>query len=280
MDNLQNIALILLLLTTATLSYFFFVEKKKSKTLERQLLHLRGESEKEVFGRGKFSELGLMVAGITHEISNPLSIILGRLTQMKRMKESPDKDVLLQEGISQIERNVDRITKIIQGVRAYIYRDDERVEEFVSLKEVIDNILLFYGERLKNHGVELRLKNIDKVYLKGNKGQYEQALLNLISNAFDAVSTLSEKWIEISAAKNLETVDIIVTDSGKGIPLAVRSRMLDPFYSTKNGKGTGLGLSLVSGIAQKNGGELSYVEGPNTSFMLKVPQSSDLHYHY
>lgn len=280
MDYIQNFAIISLLLTSSILGFYLFKENKKSQTLERQIKNIRGENEKEVFGRGKFSELGLLVAGITHEISNPLSIILGRLTQMKRMKDSPEKDEKFQEGLVQIEKNVDRITKIIQSVRTYIYRDDERIDEYVSLREVIDNVLLFYGERLKNHGVELRLKDVDKVYVRGNKGQYEQALLNLISNAFDAVSALPEKWIEISASKDLETVDILVTDAGKGIPLAIRTKMLDPFFSTKNGKGTGLGLSLVSGIALKNGGELSYVDGPHTSFKLKVPQSSDLHYHY
>lgn len=237
---------------------------------------LRGESEDEMYGRGKFSELGLMSAGITHEISNPLSIISGRVTQLMRLTDSPE----LQKGLKQIEENADRITRIIKAVREYIYRKEDLDEDYVSLKEIIDNVLVFYGQRLKNHGIDLRIKNIDRIYVRGHKGQYEQAILNLISNSFDAIDGLDEKWIEISAENHNDHVQIFVKDSGFGIPLEVREKMLEPFFSTKKGKGSGLGLSLVSGIAHKNGGDFKYVPSSHTTFMLELPVASNQSYHH
>lgn len=267
---------IILLLLFIPLAYFFIREKNKTKALTLQIQNLRGETDDEMYGRGKFSELGLMSAGITHEISNPLSIITGRVTQLMRHTDSPE----IQKGLKQIEQNADRIAKIIQGVREYIYRNDNDEEDYVSLKEIIDDVMMFYGQRLKNHGIDLRIKNIDKIYIRGSKGQFEQAILNLISNSFDAIDNLDEKWIEISASKVNDHVQIFIKDSGLGIPLEVREKMLEPFFSTKKGKGSGLGLSLVRGIAHKNGGEFKYIPSQNTTFMLDLPEASDLSYHH
>lgn len=234
-----------------------------------------GNSDDEMYGRGKFSELGLMSAGITHEISNPLSIISGRVTQLMRTTDPEE----LKRGLAQIEHNADRIAKIIQGVREYIYRNDNNEEDFVSLKEIVDDVMMFCSERIKNHGIRMEIKNIDRIYLRGNKGQYEQAILNLISNAFDAVDNLEEKWIELSAKRINDHVQIFIRDSGQGIPLEIRERMLEPFFSTKKEKGSGLGLSLVRGIAQKSGGDFKYVVSSNTTFLLELPEASAASYH-
>jgi signal transduction histidine kinase len=72
----------------------------------------------------------------------------------------------------------------------------------------------------------------------------------------------------------------LIKDSGHGIPSDVRSKMLDPFFTTKTNKGSGLGLSLVRGIAQKHGGDLKYIEDVNTTFMLELPQASSAQYHH
>lgn len=181
--------------------------------------------------------------------------------------------------MNQIKSNAERIASIIESVRGYIYRNDDQIEDFISLKDIIDNVLVFYGQRLKNHGIELRLKSIEKTYITGHKGQFEQAMLNMISNSFDAIDQLEEKWIEISAVKTEKTIQIFIKDSGHGIPVEVRGKMLDPFFTTKKNKGSGLGLTLVKGIARKHGGDLKYVENKNTTFMLELPQSSSMHYH-
>lgn len=253
---------------------------KEARSLREQLKIVRGQSDDELFGRGKFTELGLMSAGITHEISNPLTVILGRVTKLSKMDISPKNKQDIVQGLDQIKTNAERIATIVQSVRKYIYRNDEETDVFISLTEIINDVLVFYGQRLKNHGIELRLKNVEKIYVSGHKGQFEQALLNLISNSFDAIDKLDEKWIEISAKKLNENVQIYVTDSGFGIPAEIQGKMLNPFFTTKTHKGSGLGLSLARGIAQKHGGDLRYVENEHTTFMLELPMASSSQYHH
>lgn len=278
MENLNVIILLsLFMIITASLVMALMNEQRKAKRLSGELSRFKGQNEDELYDRGKFSELGLMSAGITHEISNPLSIILGRVTQLERRTGS---DSELANGLAQIKDKAQRIAKIVQSVREYIYRNEEAEEDFISLSEVIDKVLIFYGQRLKNHGIDLRLNNIDRVFVRGHRGQYEQAILNLISNSFDAIDNLPEKWIDISTMRGPDNVQIFFKDSGHGIPVDLRSKILDPFFSTKKSKGSGLGLPVVRGIAQKHGGDLRYVDAPNTTFLLELPQASGTLYHH
>lgn len=277
----QLILLVILLITIAVLSAALVNEKKSRKKIANQLGHLKGESEDEIFGRGKFSELGLMSAGVTHELSNPLSIIIGRVTQLqRRLDRSEVKDPDLKKGLEQIANHAERMSSIITNLRAYIYRKEDSVDDFIPVKEIVDDVLMFCGQRIKNHGIDLRLKNLESVFVTGHKGQFEQAILNLMNNSFDAVDNLDEKWIEISARQTEDSVEIVFQDSGHGIPVEVSRKMLEPFYTTKKGKGTGLGLPLVKGIAEKHGGDLKYVENSiNTTFVLSLPKSTTSSYH-
>jgi signal transduction histidine kinase len=271
--NLQYFLFIFTLLS-AGLFWALMIQLGRNRLLARQLENFRGQSDAEVYDRWKFYELGLMTAGIMHEISNPLSIIMFRVSNLLKSKDTHQV-----KSLEQIMSSAERISSTIQNVRGYIYREDEKVEDFISLREILDSVLVFYGQRLKNHGIELYLKDIDHVYISGHKGQYEQALLNLVGNSFDAVDHLTEKWIEIRAIKTVNTVDIFITDSGAGIPIDMRSKILEPFYTSKNGKGAGLGLSLVKDIARKHGGDLRYIEGPHTTFVLELPQTNPTKYH-
>ncbi len=281
MENYQIFILIFFLILIANLLFTLHRRNTEVKILKEQLKKYQGPSDEESFGRGKFTELGLMSAGITHEIINPLSIILGRVAKLSKTDVIPEHKTEFQKGLEQIKKNTERINTIIQSVRDYIYRNDEEIEEFISLREMIEDVLMFYSQRLKNHGIELRLRNIDKMYVSGHKGQFEQALLNLMSNSFEAVEKLDEKWIEISAIKKDENVQIYVRDSGHGIPIDVRKKMLQPFFTTKTNKGSGMGLTLVKGIAQKHGGELKYVQNDeHTTFMLQLPEASSSQYHH
>jgi C4-dicarboxylate-specific signal transduction histidine kinase len=280
MENYQTTIYLLSFILITSLAIALIFKMKEANKLKDQLEKIRGKSDDELFTRGKFTELGLMSAGITHEISNPLSIILGRATQLSRLDVTPDKKSEFEKGLQQIKINADRITSIIQSIRDYIYRNDENIEDFITLTEIINGVLVFYRQRLKNHGIELRVKNVKDIYISGHKGEFEQALLNLISNSFDAVDKLDEKWIEISAVKKDDKVQIYVKESGHGIPVEVRKKMLDLFFTTKNKNGSGLGLSLVKGIAQKHGGDLKYIEDEHTTFMIELPKASSLQYHH
>ena len=267
--------IIFLSLLSLSLSFLFYKSHAANRHLISELEELKSASQSGILERGKFSELGLMSAGIAHEISNPLSIIQGRLQLLQRIYRDPQKQKELAQGLQQIQTASRRIEKTVKGIRSYIYRNDDYPEDHIALSDVIDDVLVFYGERLKNHGIEFRTIGIEAVFLRGHKGQFEQALVNLINNSFDAVDKLPEKWIEISAVEEKDVVDIYFKDSGPGIAVDVRQRMMEPFYSSKHQKGSGLGLPLVKNIAERHGGSFSYVEkAPNTTFLLELPKAS------
>lgn len=260
------------LLPVLTVIYFLRRGKKNSlrqKYLEERISH----TDENLLGKAKFSELGLMSAGIAHEINNPLAIIQARTTQLMRIYRDPAKQKELAQGLQQVLYTSERIAKTIKGIRDYIYQDDRGVEEHINLKELLDNVLVFCGERLHKHGIELRLIGLDNVFVKGNRIQLEQVILNLINNAFDAVDKLPEKWIEIIAVETDNNIDIFFKDSGPGIPDELKDKVMEPFFSTKL-QGTGLGLALVKGIAEKHHGSFHYVDkSAHTTFLLELPKT-------
>lgn len=249
-------------------------EYREKKKYQAKYHELAEERAPDLLGKGKFSELGLMCAGIAHEISNPLTIVMGNAQLILRNYRDPEKVQEVSKRIHQINYQSERIEKIITGLRQYIYRDDEISEDFIQLSELMESVLLFCGQRLKNHGIELRLNHLETTFIKGQRGQIEQAVLTLINNSFDAIDNLQEKWIEITAVTGEKMVSIHFKDSGKGIPAGVKAHMMEPFFTTKATKGTGLGLPLVKSIAEKHGGDLIYDEKEtNTTFVLELPRS-------
>lgn len=273
--TVEYILISLLLFGLVFISGLYVYERRKNARLNEHLSEVSVDQNDELFGRGKFSELGLMSAGIAHEISNPLNIIMGKTEQLQRYFRDPSREKDVAQGLKQIQYSTERISKIIQSLRDYIYRDDVITEDLISLSEILDDVLIFCGQRLKNHNIELRLINTENVFIKGHRGQLQQAILNLINNSFDAVDGLSEKWIEITAVEGKENVEIFIKDSGDGIPVAIRDKMMEPFFTTKKMKGTGLGLPLVKGIAEKHGGDLVYIDkAKNTTFMLELPKAN------
>ncbi len=249
-------------------------EIRDKKRFQKKYQELVDEKAPDVLGKGKFSELGLMCAGIAHEIANPLTIVMGNAQLVLRNYKNPDKEKEVTKRIHQIHYQSERIEKIISGLRHYIYRDDEISEDFIQLSELMESVLLFCGQRFKNHGIDLRLNNLDTCFIKGQRGQIEQAVLTLLNNSFDAIDNLPEKWIEISAVTGQKFVTLTFQDSGNGIPQEVKAHMMEPFFTTKSSKGTGLGLPLVKSIAEKHGGDLVYADKEaHTTFVLDLPRS-------
>jgi len=264
---MDSTPLFILLLATFIL---LIREHRQKKKILADLAFYKSKKAQELMGKGKLSELRIMAAGIAHEISNPLMVISGHVQRIKKKHPGDNSDL----SVEKIELSAERISKIIQGLRSYIYRTDDDTESFIPLKEMMEEVLLFCGQRLKNHGVGLRLLNLDGLFVRGHRGQFEQAILNLINNSLDAIDHAPEKWIEIYAEKMHDKVYLYFRDSGKGIPEDVQKKMMEPFFSTKAGKSTGLGLPLVKSIAEKFGGDLIYLndEG-NTTFRLELPRA-------
>lgn len=291
MNRAPDILPVILLVTTLVSLSLLFLNLRATRgrirrvheDYKRKLEEFSRDRNAKLLGQSKYSELGMMSAGITHEINNPLAVIQARTTQLLRIYRDPSRQNEIGEGLQQILFTSERINRTVQGIREFIRHDDRVPDQEVELKKVVDDVLAFCGQRLKNHGVNLRCYNIDAYRVVGNKVQIEQVFLNLLNNAFDAIEFLPDKWIEISAHEAGDRLQIFVKDSGAGIPTEIAEKIMEPFYSTKeHGKGTGLGLALARGIAEKHGGNLTYVKKANhTTFLLDLPnprsRKSDWH---
>jgi len=228
---------------------------------ERETNTILRERTEQLMGQSKYSELGMMSAGIAHEINNPLAIIQAKVTYLLRIYRKPEKQQELLDGLQQILFTSERINKTIQGVREFIHQDENITVEEIKVKDLISDVLAFCGQRMKNHGVNLRFYGLENHVIKGHKIQLEQVLLNLMNNSFDAIEFLPDKWIEITAHDVGDRVQLYFKDSGPGIPPEVASHMMEPFFTTKAvGKGTGLGLVLARGIIEKHGGRFRLCE--------------------
>jgi C4-dicarboxylate-specific signal transduction histidine kinase len=286
MSGTSNVLLVFLIVTTVVSIGALLINIKTTGSRIRRIHEdyreklgkITRDRDAKLFSQSKYSELGMMSAGIAHEINNPLAVIQARTTQLLRMYRDPGRLQELGDGLQQILYTSERINRTVQGIREFIRHDDKTPDQEIPLKKIVDDVLAFCGQRMKNHGVNLRIYNIEGHKVIGNKVQIEQIFLNLLNNAFDAIEFLPEKWIEISVHEANNKLQVFVKDSGKGIPPEIASKIMEPFYSTKDsGKGTGLGLALASGIAEKHGGALTYVPKANhTTFLVEFPKPRSL----
>lgn len=252
---------------------FFGVAWDETEEISSQQMLL--EQEAKMMASAKMAALGEMSAGIAHEINNPLTVIQARSFQLNQLADANKLDAEKLKAISDsISKTADKIAKIVKSLRTFARDGSMDPFNFVPLKDLIENTLEFCRTRFYNHGVELQIHQIsDEIEIECRTIQIEQVLLNLLNNSFDAIQGLNEKWIRIEVQAQESHVDILVIDSGKGIPHEVVDKMMLPFFTTKEvGKGTGLGLSISSGILKNHNGDLFYKEAKgHTCFVIRLP---------
>lgn len=222
----------------------------------------------------KMSTLGEMAGGIAHEINNPLAIINGYAGQIiGRIDSEKATFEFVKTQCEKITRTVDRIARIVQGLRTFARDGNNDPFETTEANRIVDEAIEMSAARFKQKGIVLTFKKGDDSRLQCRQVQISQVVLNILNNAYDAVEGLPEKWVEVETVKYPAHIDILITDSGKGIPKEIADKILEPFFTTKPiGKGTGLGLSIAAGIIRSHNGRL-YVEGhcPNTRFVISLP---------
>ncbi len=215
--------------------------------------------------QSKFSALGMMAAGVAHEINNPLAIITGRAVLGIKKLQQGDSEAA-NKSFEQIIGTAERIGKIVRGLK-HISRDGS-LDDFqnVKMSTVIQSTLDLCSERFRISGVQLSVGSYVDFELLGSEAQLVQVLVNLLNNAHDAIQDQSEKWVRIE----IKDRTVSVLDSGPGIPEHLRDKLMEPFFTTKApSKGTGLGLSISSGIIEKHGGVLRLnTQSPNTCFEM------------
>lgn len=228
---------------------------------------------KQLTDQAKFSSLGVMTAGIVHEINNPLSVIKHRSSILRTqvLKDNLDKEMLLR-NLDQIEITGERITKIISSLRKFSKSARAESLQVVSVATVIEDTLSYCSERFYHNNVILQVEPYPPVDIEVHAVEISQVILNLLNNSFDAVKNMPNPWVKIDFVNHAHFIEIRVIDSGTGISSSVKKRIMEPFFTTKEDGGTGLGLSISKGIAEKHFGKLYYnADSSNTMFVLELP---------
>tara|TARA_B100000749_G_scaffold280707_1_gene278163 strand:- start:86360 stop:87775 length:1416 start_codon:yes stop_codon:yes gene_type:complete len=222
----------------------------------------------------KLASLGEMAGGIAHEINNPLAIIEGRAHNMKRMLNNGTVDVeLMNKSLNSIMSTTGRIHKTVRALLTIARSGDEDPLEMVPINRVIEDTLEMLGRKIENHQISLRVTGDLNCVVRARWVQLSQVILNLAQNAFHAVDGHHTRWIQIHIKKRQDWVEIRVSDSGPGVPEAIRNKIMEPFFTTKGvGHGTGLGLSISMSIIEDHGGRLYLDETEkHTTFVVLLP---------
>lgn len=250
--------------------------------LINDITHLKNvEKEKEelyqkLVQNSKMVVLGELAGGIAHEINNPLSIIDVNLSLLSELLKSSDNDrAKIEKVLGNIDATTKRISKIVNGLLHFARERSDDPHVTIKFQEILDDTLAFCAEKIKKRRIELVLEPFDKdLVLQCAPVQISQVLLNLISNAADAISDLPEKKITLKVKESAHFLEIFIIDSGFGIDPAIADKMMQPFFTTKEvGKGTGLGLSISKGIVEKHKGFISLDRNAkNTTFVISLPK--------
>ncbi len=227
----------------------------------------------------KMSSLGEMATGIAHEINTPLAVISLRASLLKEFSHSKDFAVtgqkIIEETCDIIDKTAHRIARIITGLRAFARDGAADPYQSQDIQTIVSDTHGLCGEKFRNSGIDLQIIMPEAPLVLFCSGtQISQVLLNLLSNSFDAIHELEQKWIKVEVIDLGNEIEISVTDSGKGIDPAHRSKLAQPFFTTKDvGKGTGLGLSISRGIVMDHKGRLYLDEkSVQTRFVVVLPK--------
>lgn len=235
--------------------------------------HLERQRARAV-SQSKMASLGEMAGGIAHEINNPLTIILNRanLLRFKVEKGSVSQNAIVEE-LLKIESTVDRISRVIKGLRALSRNTEHDPMTLVGLNSIVDDALSVCREKLLSHGIRLEIHVPEQLSIWCRPAQIAQIILNLLGNSYDAIKGQEAPWIRVQSENRGALLHLVVEDSGFGIGEPLQDKIMQPFFTTKEvGQGTGLGLSISKSLAEDHGGSLYYDQtSRHTRFVLELP---------
>lgn len=213
----------------------------------------RDKAEHLLLQSAKLASIGEMAAGIGHEINNPLNNILSYTKLVER--SLTDEQQRARQDIKSLREEAVRASEIVKGILNFARQMPAQYSYF-DVPGWLENTLALVQQSAKAKGVRLKLENYFQDEIEGDRGQLQQALVNLLLNAIQA--SPRDSSIEIQADEQDGQLVISIRDQGEGIETDVLDKIFDPFFTTKGeGEGSGLGLSIALGIIEHHRGELS-----------------------
>lgn len=236
---------------------------------------LISELQRQVNSVTRLATLGEVAAGMTHEINNPVTVIMGSAYALRdELTTSKIAEPRFTEFLDLIEKAAQHIGLLIEGTRTLAHAEVDPPMTHVRVAAIVADAVALCGEKTKKKQVKLTVEVDPNLELDCRVTEILQVLINLISNACDALEGKTERWIKVAARGCPDDmVQLSVTDSGPGIPAATRAKIFQPFFTTKSAdQGTGLGLSIAKTIADRHGGSI-FVDGEcaNTRFVIDLP---------
>ncbi len=231
----------------------------------------RDELERRLIQADKLSSIGLLAAGVAHEVNTPLAVISTYAQMLAKQISSDDQKSKL---LDKIAKQTFRASEIVNSLLNFSRTATTEFVE-VDLNRVIQDTLTLIEHQLQTAEIEVKLHlNSDLASIKGNAGKLQQVFLNLFLNARDAMTAGGSLAIKTWSEDGFVRAE--VADSGPGIAPENLSRIYDPFFTTKAArKGTGLGLSVSYGIVHEHGGhiEVDSRPGAGARFRVELPQA-------
>jgi two-component system NtrC family sensor kinase len=244
---------------------------KQSRAQIEKTVETLKNTQAQLIQSEKLSAVGEFVAGVAHELNNPLAAVVG----FSEMLKDHDADTKNRRYIEMIYKAAQRCQKIVQSLLSFARRHQHERKP-MSLNSMVEAVLEMLNYQLRTSNIEVITQldpSLPVVLADGH--QIQQVLLNIINNARQAIeSHQSGGQIRIVTETSSNNVQIIVCDNGPGIPEENLLRIFDPFFTTKQvGQGTGLGLSLCYGIIKEHGGNITPASRPGegATFIIQLP---------
>jgi C4-dicarboxylate-specific signal transduction histidine kinase len=229
----------------------------------------------QLFQQSKLAGIGELAAGIVHDIRNPLSIIMG-LSRTVLQKAIASQDLIRVEEVrTKIDKASERINRLCSHLRDYVRQDQEQASP-TPVRSLIEDCFMICENRIRSAHATVVNEVVDpELVLPLPANSLEQVLINIVSNACDAVAGSPVRTVRVRVELAESQISFVVEDTGPGVPQAFRVSIFDSFFTTKpKGEGTGLGLSICKGIIEEHGGSLSldesYTEGAR--FVISLPR--------
>lgn len=245
------------------------VVAKRSSELEETIEQLKLAQTKLVEAE-KMASAGLLLAGVAHEINNPLNFIQGGVSALEVYLEESDDNTRaeIEPLIGAMNEGVARVSSIVNSLN-HFSRKSTSTDEECHVHQIIDNCLIMLQHQIKNRASIQKNYQLESDIVAGNEGKLHQVFLNILSNAIYAVRDPGEIVVETYVSEG--SLMISVSDNGLGISKSDLPKITEPFFTTKRpGAGTGLGLAIVYSILEEHGGRMEIESEVGLGTKVKV----------
>jgi PAS domain S-box-containing protein len=233
----------------------------------------------------KLSSIGLLAAGVAHEVNTPLAVISSYAQMLgKQLRGDEASNARLQPVLEKITEQTFRASEIVNGLLNFSRMGSVEFGH-IDLNAMVRDTVLLLEHQTRSAGVAVVTELAEDLpAVLGNRGKLQQVLVNLVLNSKDALQDKANGRVTIATSRSPKGVQISVEDDGAGMPAEVLRKIYDPFFTTKNSpkdgqrKGTGLGLAVTYGIVQEHAGtiDVSSRVGEGTIFRLELPAADDV----